>query len=706
MRNDTSCRDINSESAAFSSGDPNIIIAQHAGFCFGVKRAVDLMNEEIAKGNNIYSIGELIHNRVFNEDLKKKGVRFITRQSLSGELDDGATVFIRAHGERRDVLDNLAHTTLKVVDATCPYVVKIHKIVRENSSERSLTIIAGDSEHPEVEGIMSNAAGDCVCFCDIATLKQFLETYDKKHEKVIAVAQTTFNINIWKEFCVLLAAEIPDINIFDTICAVTEKRQTETAEIAKASDFTIVVGSQNSSNTKKLYEIANEYCKEAILIETAADLKNYPPEALRDKKLGVTAGASTPHSIIQEVIYTMTDIINEELSFAEMLDSTFKTLNQGERVTGVISAVSPAEIHVDLGIKHTGILPYDEITEDSSVDLVKEYKPGDTIEAIVVKFNDSEGTVLLSKKRIDSMKHWDKISEVLESGEIINAKVKEAVKGGYIVLYDAIRIFVPASQSGVPMNGDVNSIVGKTMPCRIIEVNKQKKRVIGSIKQASRSISKQLREEFFETAQVGQKFTGTIRSIVPYGVFVDLGGVDGMVHISQLTWTRIKEPSEVVKVGQQLDVFIREIDTEKRRISLGCKLDEDNPWAKFEEQFKVGDVVEVKIVNLFPFGAFAEVIPGVDGLIHISQAANRQLKSVSEVFKIGDVVSAKITAIKSEAHKISLSVRALLESNTEDFVVQAEVETEVEAEVEADVETEVEAAVEAAVEGDINESAE
>lgn len=640
----------------------SITVAKNAGFCFGVKRAVEFMDAEIEKKSLIYSVGELIHNRVFNERLKKNGVRFITRDQLSTISEKDATVFIRAHGEQKDVLKKLSESDVKIVNATCPFVTKIHDIVSNDSKTADLIIIIGDRNHPEIEGIISNVEDrcKCVCFSDTDELRQFLSQNPDTYKNVTVVAQTTLNVSVWQECCDYLKAKMPSVKIYNTICSVTEKRQTETEKIAKESDIVIVVGSPGSSNTKKLFEIAKKNCKKAILIETSEGLKEYPREIFRGKNIGITAGASTPFSIIQEVIYTMTDLINEELSFAEMLDSTFITLNQGERVTGTISAVTPAEIHVDLKIKHTGIIPFDEVTDDSSVDLMKEYSPGDKIEAIVVKFNDSEGTVLLSKKRIDSLKNWERINDALDSGEIVNGKVKEAIKGGYIVLYDALRVFVPASQSGVPMNGDANSIVGKTVPMKIIEVNKFKKRVIGSIKQASRVINKQQKENFFATAEVGQKFTGTVRSIVPYGVFVDLGGVDGMVHISQLTWNRIKDPSEVVKVGQKLDVYIREIDKEKKRISLGCKLDEDNPWTKFETNFKVGDVIDVKVVNLFPFGAFAEIIPGVDGLIHISQVSDKQLKSVSEVLNPGDVVKVKITAINSEENKVSLSTKALL----------------------------------------------
>ena len=654
----------------------SISVAKNAGFCFGVKRAVELMDAEIEKSSLIYSLGELIHNRVFNEKLKKSGVRFITREQLSLIAEKDATVFIRAHGELKVVMKKLSDTELKVIDATCPFVRKIHEIVSDNSKVSDLIIIIGDRNHPEIEGIMSHGADsescECVCFSDAEELRNFFEKSNRSYKNVTTVAQTTLNVSTWQECCDFLNANVPGVKIYNTICSVTEKRQSETEKIAKDSDVVIVVGSTGSSNTKKLYGIAQNYCEKAILIETADELKDYPKETFLGKKIGITAGASTPFSIIQEVINTMTDLINEELSFAELLDSTFKTLNQGERVTGIISAVTPAEIHVDLGIKHTGILPFDEVTEDSSVDLVKEYKVGDNVEAIVVKFNDSEGTVLLSKKRIDSQRNWERINDTLESGEIVNGKVKEAIKGGYIVLYDALRVFVPASQSGVPINGEANSIVGKTVPMKIIEVNKLKKRVIGSIKQASRVVNKQIKEDFFENAQIGQKFTGIVRSIVPYGVFVDLGGVDGMVHISQLTWNRIKDPSEVVKVGDKLNVYIREIEKDKKRISLGCKQDEDNPWVKFESNYKVGDVVDVKIVNLFPFGAFAEIIPGVDGLIHISQASDKQVKNVSEVLNPGDVVKVKITAINSEAHKVSLSVKALLNDSEAEEAITAD----------------------------------
>lgn len=659
-----------------------ITVAENAGFCFGVKRAVDLMNAEIKNGSRIYSIGELIHNRIFNEQLIASGVKFITRDDIDRIPDSiDSTIFIRAHGERKDIYDKLENSSLKYIDATCPYVKKIHKIVSDNiisiTENNIITIIIGDVKHPEVEGIMSYAENGCLCFSGAVELQAYFENTDNYNnasgKKIIMVAQTTLSVETWKSCCEYVKNNFPDAKIYDTICFVTETRQKEVAILSESSELIVVVGGKTSSNTEKLYKIAKEKCSDAIHIESADELKSYSVERFRNKNIAITAGASTPYSIIQEVILKMTEIINEELSFAELLDSTFKTLNTGERVTGIISAISPAEIHVDLGIKHTGILPFDEITEDSSVDLQKEYIIGNPIDVIVVKFNDSEGTVLLSKKRIDSLRNWDTVNDSLDSGEIVYGKVKEAIKGGLIVLFDSLRVFIPASQSGVSANEDLGTLVGKKVPMKIIEVNKFKKRIIGSIRQATRVINKKSKDEFFDNVEVGQKFTGTVRSIVPYGVFVDLGGVDGMIHITQLTWNRIKDPSEVAKVGDKIDVFIREIDKEKKRISLGCKLEEDNPWVKFENSYKVGDILEAKIVNIFPFGAFAEIIPGVDGLIHISQISDKSVKNVADVLSIGETVGVKITVIKTEAHKVSLSIKALLITGNDNSTESVEI---------------------------------
>lgn len=643
-----------------------IRLAKNSGFCFGVQRAVSMLEAELDKpeSRNIYCIGEIIHNKSFTDSLKKRGVKIITPEEIEN-LPENAIVFIRTHGVPKQVYEQLARKGIPHIDATCPYVKKIHRIA-ERGDENTAVIIFGDANHPEVQGIKSFAKGKVFIFSDCEELKNSAEINDLKDSGIIVVAQTTYNIKEWEKCQKFIKCLYTNARIFDTICSVTDERQKEVLSLAKDSDLVVVVGGASSSNTAKLYKIAKENCPRAIHIETAKELAEYPPHLFQAaRKIAITAGASTPSSIIQEVLQTMTDLTNNELSFAEMLDQSFKTLNIGERVTGVISAVSPAEIHVDLGTKHTGVLPYDEITSESGVDLEKEYHVGDPIEVVCMKINDLDGTVLLSKKKLDAEKNWQNIQKAQEDGTILTGTVREVIKGGVIVSVQSVKVFVPASQTGLPKDSSLDELKGQKVSLKIIEVDSKRKRAVGSIRNAARAIHKKEVEDFFATVQVGQKFTGTVRSLTNYGAFVNLGPVDGMVHITELSWGRLKPPAEMFKIGDKIDVYIKSVNAEKKRISLGYKTEENNPWRIFENKYHVGDVVEATVVSLMPFGAFAEIIPGVDGLIHNTQIALKPVGNPASVLKIGDKVTAKITAIDLEKNRVSLSIKALLEADTE-----------------------------------------
>lgn len=662
----------------------DITLAKSSGFCFGVQRAVSILEEELQKAEttkkNIYCIGEIIHNKTFTNSIKQRGVKIIEPSeidSISNKLkEDNSIVFIRTHGVTKQVYELLEKSEINYIDATCPYVKKIHKIVA-NQPEDSTIIIMGDKNHPEVQGIKSFAKGKVLIFSNCEELKNSLSAELFKNTNISLAAQTTYNINEWENCQKFIKYLYTNVKIFDTICSVTDERQKEVLALSADNDLIIVVGGASSSNTTKLFHIAEKNCKNAIHIETAKELLNFPPQNFKNtKKIAITAGASTPSSIIQEVLQTMTDITNQdtnqELSFAEMLDQSFKTLNTGERVTGVISAICPAEIHVDLGTKHTGILPYDEITYESGINLEQEYHVGDPIDVICVKFSDVEGTVLLSKKRIDQSKHWVAIQQASEDGSILNGTVREIIRGGLIVNVQTVKVFVPASQSGIPKDGALEQLKGQKVNLKIIEINDQRKRAVGSIRNATRSLHKKETEEFFATAEVGQKFTGTVRSLTNYGAFVNIGPVDGMVHITELSWGRLKPPAELFNIGDQIDVYIKNVNIEKKRISLGYKTDENNPWKIFENKYNVDDVVETTIVSLMPFGAFAEIIPGVDGLIHNTQIAEKPVGNPASVLKLGDKVTAKITAIDLEKTRVSLSIRALLEDAEADTSASVE----------------------------------
>ncbi len=647
-----------------------ITISEYSGFCFGVKRAVDMINEKLDVSNKqIYCLGELIHNRLFTETLRKRGVVFIDTPQLDSVPKD-ALLFLRAHGTTKQIISHLAENGIEYVDATCPYVTKIHKIVASQSPETKVMLV-GDPKHPEVEGIMSWANGEGVVFADKNDIDRAHPHGFISQEDCILAVQTTYSQKEWENCRQRIKELYPNVRIYETICSVTENRQKKTRELAMNSDMAVVVGGRNSSNTAKLYAVASEVCKDSIMIESAAELDAYADMIRNAKKIAIAAGASTPSGIIQEVYNKMANIANEELSFAEMLEQSFKTLNTGERVTGIVSAVNPTEVKVDLGTKHTGILPYDEITAENGVDLNELFKVGDEVEVICGKFSDSDGTVLLSKKKIDQHKYWEAIKAAAESGELLSGKVKEIIKNekgyaGVIALYGPNKVFIPASQTGIPKGEELESLKGQEVSFKIIDINDQRKRAVGSIKASNKISRKAAEEEFYANAKEGDKFEGKVRALMSYGAFINLGPVDGMLHITELSWGRLKKPSEVLKEGDPINVYIKSIDKEKKRISLGYKTEENDPWNIFAKNYNIGDVVDATIVSIMPFGAFAEIFTDLDGLIHISQISDKPVANPASVLKVGDKVTVKITAADFERRRLSLSIRALLENNTEE----------------------------------------
>ncbi len=653
----------------------DIKVSKYAGFCFGVKRAVDMVNSLLDGSSNtrIFSLGDIIHNRHAMKSLTDKGLTVISRDdiektALSATEDSPCTVVIRAHGIELSVEDELngyakANPYFTVCDLTCPFVKKIHNIVIENTEEDSLLIVYGDEDHPEVRGIVGRANGNVrvISSAEELTLCNFT------NKTTIMVAQTTKKLYEWEKCKKKLKNTCTNALFFDTICGVTENRQTDVLRLAEDSDLVLVIGDPSSSNSMSLLSLARSVCENSHLIESASDISNISLSGV--DKVAITAGASTPGFIIEEVIKTMSEVFNTNEqaneSFASMLEDSLKTLNTGDIVTGVITSISNTEIHVDLSCKGTGILSVDEIRTDPNTDVRSLYKVGDEIEAFVVRVSDVEGVVGLSRRRIDRIADWKKLKAASEEGAVVEGKITEVTRGGLIATVGAAKVFIPASQSGVPASGDLNTLVGTTQKFIIIEVNDQKNRAVGSIRAILRRERKALLEKFWAEMEVGKKFTGTVKSMTSYGVFVDLGGVDGMVHISELSWSRIKDPSEVVKVGDTINVFVKAFDVEKKRISLGCKTDETNPWLLFNAQYAVGDVANVTVVGITPFGAFAEIIPEVDGLIHISQIADKRIGNPSEVLTVGQQVDAKIIAIDDEKQKVSLSIRALIEPAVE-----------------------------------------
>lgn len=633
-----------------------IKVAGSAGFCFGVDRAVNLAFETAKNNERVFTLGPIIHNPDVVKDLESKGVGMI--DSLCG-VKSGDTVIIRSHGVGRSVYDELDKLGARVVDATCPFVSKIHSIVKERSEAGDIIMIAGDKTHPEVEGICGHCRGEYHVF---ANSEEFVELMRKNYENckkgVAILAQTTYNIKMWEK-CILAADMFPNAKVYNTVCYATSKRQTEALNLSSECDVMIIVGGRSSSNTKKLYDICLTQ-GDCILVENAAELSDYDFSQYRS--IGISAGASTPAYIIKEVQKTMTEILTneEEFNFEEAIEQTFKKIYTGKRVSGIVTAVNSTEVIVDIGTKHTGYIPSSELSSDPTAKANEVVSVGDEIDVIVTKINDVEGIVTLSKKQVDAQKGYDDVKKAAEDGSVLTGVVTNVIKGGVIVVCNGMRVFVPASQTGVKADGDLNTLLKTTVSLKVIELNEQRKRAVGSIRKVTQEERAAKRAKFFGTCEVGQTVTGEVKSITDYGVFVDIGGVDGLVRKLDLTWARIKHPSEVVSVGDSIEVTIKDIDKETGKVSLTYKKQSENPWDIFKNNYEVGQTVEAKIVSITSFGAFAQIIPGIDGLIHISQIADQRVNNVADFLTVGQVVEAKITECDFDKKRVSLSIRALL----------------------------------------------
>lgn len=648
-----------------------ITLAKKAGFCFGVDRAIKLIEKLAAEGRKVATLGPIIHNSQVIENLESRGVRVVNSPS---EVEDGAILVLRTHGVTQDVLREVEESGCEYIDAVCPFVKKIHKIVLDNSSEDVVTLIAGDENHPEVKGIKSCAKGESYVIGNADEIDELLEKHTSLSEKsLIFVSQTTFSIKEWQKSIKKIKLLCTNAKIFDTICSATEERQNEAALLSRSSDAMVIVGGRHSSNTRKLLSVCESNCP-AFLVETASELYGIPLGGYGS--IGLTAGASTPAGIIKEVLETMSEIVNdnkmieeervldpasaEEFDFAAALEESLNSMNSDQKVVGTVLSVSPTEIQVDIGRKQTGYIPYSEYSNDPNADPKAELKIGDTLNLIIMKTNDQEGVTMLSKKRYDAIAAWDEIVNAEGTDTILEGVVTEIVRGGVIVVSKNARLFIPASLATASRNDKLEDLLKKTVKFKVIEVNKQRRRAVGSIRAVLKEERKANEEKFWAEAQEGEVRKGVVKSLMKFGAFVDIGGVDGMIHVSELSWNRIKDPSEVVSVGDEVEVTIKSLNPEKKQIALGYKKLEDNPWEIFKRDYAVGSEAEVEIANFTDFGAFAHIIPGIDGLIHISQIANKHVAKPADVLKIGEKVNVKITDIDEERKRVSLSIRALL----------------------------------------------
>ena len=635
----------------------NVLLAKSAGFCYGVRRAVELAEQTAAQKKPCVMLGSIIHNRDVVDHLAAQGLYAVQRPE---DVPEGCAVIIRSHGESRAVYQGLEERKIQILDATCPNVTRIHQIVEQAEQRGRQPVIVGTPDHPEVLAIAGWCRAPVVVSGEDELENWLSQDPERRKLPLTFVSQTTSTKKIW-EGCVKKAKkECTNAEFFDTICGATSKRQEEARQLAQKCGLMVVVGDRQSSNTRRLAEICAESCPHVLLIERAEDLDlSQLPKA---EMVGITAGASTPAWIIKEVYDKMSDEIMEiEKSFAELLEESIKTLNNGDKVTGTVVAITPTEVQVELGIKYPGYIALSELTDDPNAKVEDLVKVGDEIESIVMQVSDRDCLVKLSKRRLDINKGWEEIEAARENETVVEGVVTEDNKGGVVVSVKGVRVFVPASQTGLPRDTPMTELLKKKVRLVITEVNRARRRVVGSISRVLRAERAAAAEKVWAEIEEGKHYTGTVKSLTSYGAFVDIGGVDGMVHISELSWSRIKHPSEVVKVGDTVDVYVISADKEKKKISLGMKDHSQDPWTVFTNTYKVGDTANVRIVKLMPFGAFAEVVPGVDGLIHISQLADHRVEKPGDVLAEGDKVDVKITAIDMDNQKVSLSIRALLE---------------------------------------------
>ena len=636
-----------------------IILAKTAGFCFGVNRAVKLTYELLEQGRPVATLGPLIHNPQVVEDLESKGA--ITCDSVD-DVPDGCEVVIRSHGVGQSVYDKISTRRLAYHDATCPFVTKIHKIAARAGAEGAMLLVAGDAKHPEVQGIVGHTTGKVEVFANLVELEKLLPELTQQ-KSIFAVAQTTFNVQSWETCKEFLKNQCTNAKIFDTICNATWARQQEAEDLSQKCDHMVVIGGHHSSNTQKLLQVAARHTK-AINVETADELD--PSWLAGAAVVGVTAGASTPSSIIEEVLNSMSEEIRDDMSFEEMLAaSEAKPLYAGKIVKAKVISVSPTECVVGIdGSKHTGIVKLSEMSHDPNAKMEDLVKVDDELDLVVVKTNDQEGVDTLSRVRFEAQKGMKDVSEAAENGTVMEGDVMEANKGGVVVNVKGVRVFVPRSQATMRRDEDYTKLVGQHVKLVITECAGRK--IVGSINKVTAEENKAKRDEFWKNVEVDKQYTGVVKSLTSYGAFVDIGGVDGLCHISELSWNNIKHPSEVVSVGDTIEVYVKSYDPENQKVSLGYKKEEDNPWEKLKNEYPIGSEFEAPVVSITKFGAFVRILPGIDGLVHISEISNERVNKVSDVLKVGDMVKVKLINVDFDRKRISLSMKACLDEAAED----------------------------------------
>lgn len=643
-----------------------IIRAENAGFCFGVKQAIEKAERAAEKADgHIYSMGSLIHNERVTSDLEKKGIKII---SSLDEVKTGEKVIIRSHGEGKALYDEAKKRGVELVDATCPFVAKIHTLVNETDKQ---VVIVGDKNHPEVMGI------DGWCTSPAIIVGGYEDAVNVQKDDLYIVTQTTIREAMLQDVIKAFDDNGKKYEVHNTICSATSKRQDSCRGLAQKTDLMVVIGGKHSSNTKKLYEIAKKYCNNTFFVENIEDLPL--KEVQKCNKIGVAAGASTPECTIKEVIARMSEVtLEKELNMMDLMDEIEKSLRlprSGEIVTGKVHQVTEKEIIVNLGCKKDGILPLSEITLEEGQTLADAFKVDDEIQAKVIKTDDGDGGILLSKKRLEISANWDEIVKALEDKTVLEVKVTRPVNGGVIAEYKEVSGFIPLSQLSDHYVENAEEFVGQTMEVKVSRVDQRRNRAVFSHKLFLNEEKDKLIAEIWENLNVDDVVEGTVMRFTDYGAFVDIGGIDGLLHISEISWGKLKHPQEVLTIGQKINVKVLSMNKEKGKISLGLKQNQPEPWSVIDDNYQIGQVIEGKVVQIKEYGAFVELEPGLDGLVHISEVAHKRVGNIAEELEVGQEVTAKILEIDKDRKRISLSIRETVEAPAEE-VAEEVAETE------------------------------
>ena len=650
-----------------------VVVAEKAGYCFGINNAMKMIEEtfEAYPNTPITCLGDISHNKQEMARLEARGIRKV--ESLD-EVTEGVLV-IRSHGVGREVLDHAKQKGLIIVNATCPFVRAMQRKVGDYYDKGYQIVIVGNANHPEVEG----ATG----WCDHkAVVIGSLEEVDRMdhYEKICVVAQTTMIASKFQKITEALKDKADEIVIFNTICSATAERQAAAAETAKGVEYMIVVGGYHSSNTQKLLEVCQAHCKNTCHIETAGELN--PTEIKKYKVVGITAGASTPDWIVKEVTESMEEVkvvqdqevvkeevVEENFDFAAAIEDTMPQVRKNRPLEGEVIEVSADEVILKIGYKSDAVITKSDYTWKRDDDLTELVKIGDKITGIVTDLNDGSGRVKMSKIKFENQRVQTQLSEAFDAQEIIEGTVKSVSGSGLIVDIGFSDIFMPASQYHVRFVKDLNALVGEKVRGKIIDYDPRRRRAIFSQKVVLEKEFKERQEKIraakearFNELEAGQTVTGKVKTITEFGIFVDLNGIDGFVHRSDLTWERANNPKDVVTKGQEIEAKIISKNEEDMKIKLSVKALIARPWDNFVANYKEGDEVEVTITNVLEFGAFAKIMDNVEGLIHVSEISYERVEKVSDALKTGDVVKVKIIGINPEKEKISLSIKATLEA--------------------------------------------